>query len=210
MQEREEGTDNASDSGPIPQHLLRKYIQYSRAFIKPKLDDFDQEKVASLYAALRKESASSGGVPIAVRHVESLLRMSEAHAKMHLREFVREDDLDAAVETMLNSFIQSQKYSVQRALTKSFAKYMTSSSDRSHLLLHILGQQFKQEYTYLSLRKRDFEKIEIYVEEFESRAREKRIYNTRDFLVSDDFKTAGYVLSENGKIISRDTRIGGI
>ena len=196
------------DNGTIPQHLLRKYIQYARAFIQPKLDDFDQEKVASLYAALRKESVSSGGVPIAVRHIESLLRMAEAHAKMHLREFVREDDLDAAVEVMLNSFIQSQKYSVQRALTKSFSKYMTSSSDRSQLLLHILQDQFKQEYIYLSMRNRDADSIEIYVEEFESRAREKRIYNTREFLASEEFTEAGYVLSANKKIITRNNNNG--
>lgn len=192
-----------TDADHIPQHLLRKYIQYARAFVHPKLDDFDQEKVASLYAALRKESASSGGVPIAVRHIESLIRMSEAHAKMHLREFVREDDLDAAVETMLSSFIQAQKFSVQRALTKSFAKYLTTSSDRSHLLLHILQEQFKQEFVYLNMRKRDTNFIEVYVEEFENRAREKRIYNAREFIRSTEFIEAGYSLSEDSKIITR-------
>ena len=52
----------------------------------------------------------TGGVPIAVRHIESIMRMSEAHARMHLREYVRDDDVDMAVRTMLESFIQAQKY----------------------------------------------------------------------------------------------------
>jgi DNA replication licensing factor MCM2 len=55
---------------PIPQALLRKYIEYARTNVQPVLrgNALDQEKVSSLYVALRRESAASGGVPIAVRH----------------------------------------------------------------------------------------------------------------------------------------------
>ena len=41
---------------PIPQELLKKYITYCRESIKPKLQQIDQDKVARLYASLRKES----------------------------------------------------------------------------------------------------------------------------------------------------------
>lgn len=54
-------------------------------------------QVARLYSDLRRESAASGGVPIAVRHIESVMRMAEARARMHLRESVREDDVDVAI-----------------------------------------------------------------------------------------------------------------
>lgn len=54
-------------------------------------------QVARLYADLRRESSASGGVPIAVRHIESVMRMAEARARMHLRESVREDDVDVAI-----------------------------------------------------------------------------------------------------------------
>lgn len=53
--------------------------------------------MARLYADLRRESSASGGVPIAVRHIESVMRMAEARARMHLRESVREDDVDVAI-----------------------------------------------------------------------------------------------------------------
>jgi len=33
--------------------------------------------------------------------------MSEAHARMHLRDYVRDDDVDAAISLLLNSFLQS-------------------------------------------------------------------------------------------------------
>ena len=102
----------------IPQELLRKYIQYARQNCHPVLNGntFDKEKDASLYVQLRQESAKSGGVPIAVRHVESIMRMAEAHAKMHLREYVRNDDMNAAISTMLDSFLVAQKFSVRKAL----------------------------------------------------------------------------------------------
>lgn len=47
-----------------------------------------------------------------VRHVESMIRMAEAHARMHLRDYVQEDDVNLAVRVMLESFVETQKYSV--------------------------------------------------------------------------------------------------
>jgi len=41
---------------PLPQDLLQKYIVYSKEKIHPKLHQMDQDKVARLYADLRKES----------------------------------------------------------------------------------------------------------------------------------------------------------
>ena len=51
-----------------------------------------------MYTDLRKESAISHGMPIAVRHLESMIRMSEAHAAMHLREYVNDQDIDMAIK----------------------------------------------------------------------------------------------------------------
>lgn len=51
-----------------------------------------------VYTDLRKESAISHGMPIAVRHLESMIRMSEAHAAMHLREYVNDQDIDMAIK----------------------------------------------------------------------------------------------------------------
>lgn len=51
-----------------------------------------------MYADLRAQSVISGGLPIAVRHIESVVRMSEAFAKMHLRDHVRDDDVDNAIK----------------------------------------------------------------------------------------------------------------
>lgn len=46
----------------------------------------------------------------------AVIRMSEAHARMHLRPQVNEEDVNMAIRTMLESFIDTQKYSVMRAM----------------------------------------------------------------------------------------------
>jgi DNA replication licensing factor MCM2 len=80
---------------------------YAKKYVHPKLNEIDKEKVTQFYADIRRESNMVGGIPIAVRHIESVLRMSEARAKMHLRDYVRSDDIDFAIEMLLDSFLQS-------------------------------------------------------------------------------------------------------
>jgi DNA replication licensing factor MCM2 len=80
---------------------------YAKRFVHPKLNEIDQEKVTTFYAKIRNASSQVGGIPIAVRHIESVLRMSEAKAKIHLRDYVRSDDIDFAIEMLLKSFLQS-------------------------------------------------------------------------------------------------------
>jgi DNA replication licensing factor MCM2 len=50
----------------IPQELLRKYILYAGEKIKPKLYQIDQDKVARLFADMRRESLATGAYPITV------------------------------------------------------------------------------------------------------------------------------------------------
>ena len=102
----------------IPQDILRKYIMYAREKIRPKLFDLDQEKLARLFADLRRESMATGSYPITVRHLESMIRMAEASAKMALREYVRADDIDLAIEVAVGSFVNAQKLSIKKTLQR--------------------------------------------------------------------------------------------
>ncbi len=49
-------------------------------------------------------------MPIAVRHLESIIRMSEAHAAMHLREYVNDDDVDTAIRCGSPTFHNSNMF----------------------------------------------------------------------------------------------------
>jgi len=81
----------------------------------------DQEKIAQLYAKLRRESLVTGSVPVTVRQIESIVRIAEAHARMHLRDFVNDDDINVAIQIVLQSFIDAQKYGIMRTMKKVFS-----------------------------------------------------------------------------------------
>lgn len=52
--------------------------------------------------------------------MESLIRLAEAHAKIHLRSYVCDDDVDVAVRVILESFISTQKASIMRQMRKVY------------------------------------------------------------------------------------------
>jgi DNA replication licensing factor MCM2 len=86
--------------------------------VRPKLYELDQDKLSKLFADLRRESLATGSFPITVRHLESMIRMSEASAKMALREYVRGDDIDLAIQVTVGSFVSAQKMSIKKTLER--------------------------------------------------------------------------------------------
>lgn len=132
----------------IDQELLKKYIIYAKKYTHPRLSEIDKEKVTNFYAKIRHESSAAGGIPIAVRHIESVLRMSEAYARIHLRDYVRGDDIDFAINMLLESFLQTQKASVARPLSKKFEAFKKKPADVNSLLYHILNKMIKERAIY--------------------------------------------------------------
>jgi len=55
--------------------------------------------------------------------LESILRISEAFAKMRLSEYCSAADIDRAIAVAVDSFVGSQKVSCKKALARAFAKY---------------------------------------------------------------------------------------
>jgi DNA replication licensing factor MCM2 len=96
--------------------------------------------------------------------------MSEAFARMHLRDFVRQDDIDQAIAVTIRSFISAQKYSVKKSLTKVFDKYLSVDRDNFELLLHLLSELEKELMRFNYFRNDVMpDVIEIDIEDFESR-----------------------------------------
>lgn len=186
------------DADIIPQDVLRKYIMYAREKIRPKLFDLDQEKLARLFADLRRESMATGSYPITVRHLESMIRMAEASAKMALREYVRADDIDLAIEVAVGSFVSAQKSSIKKTLQRGFRKYLTQSKDHEELLAFLLGGMVKDQARLYQLRRHEQpEKVTIKVSELEERAKGHDIFDITPFLRSKLFTTNGYKLKAN-------------
>ena len=129
----------------ISQELLKKYIIYAKKYVRPKLDatEFSSDRLTDFYADIRKYSQIIGGIPIGVRHMESVIRMAEASARMRLSEHVISSDFTLAIKMMLESFLQSQKFSVARTLRSKFFKYLNRDEDYNQVLKHILRKMAK-------------------------------------------------------------------
>ncbi|EGG23394.1 MCM family protein [Cavenderia fasciculata] len=180
---------NATEQSPIPQDLLRKYILYAKQRVKPRINDIDRAKISQLYAEMRRES-KSGGYAMTIRHVESMVRMAEAHAKMHLRDYVRDEDVNMAIRVMLDSFIGSQKMSSTKTLRNNFSKYITYRRDTNELLSYSLRSIARTISDFQVIRKGAVPNvIEIFQDEFEAKGREMGINDFDQFYKSKEFLT---------------------
>lgn len=176
----------------LNQELFKKYIIYAKRHCQPKLNEIDRDKVTNFYAEIRQQSSVVGGIPIAVRHIESVLRMSEAYAKMHLREHVMSDDIDFAIDMMLESFLQSQKLTISRVLSKKLDKYKSKKSEINSLLYHIL-KKLSDEQAMLIKAKMGVEEltkvdVEVKLNSFKGEARDFNAQNLESFMKSSWFK----------------------
>jgi len=202
IEKRLASATNLSGVEKIPQDLLKKYILYAREKVHPKLHDMDQDKVAKMYSDLRRESMATGSVPITVRHIESMIRMAEAHAKMHLREFVRDDDVNMAIRVMLESFIDTQKFSVMKQMKRKFSRYLTFKRDNNELLLFILRQLTQETAVYMRNRHgTEQEVVEVIESDLMDRARNISIQNLQPFLNSDLFRANNFSYDAKRKLI---------
>lgn len=136
----------------IPQDLLKKYIMYAREKVHPKLNYFDRDRVGKLYSELRHESLATGSVPITVRHIESIIRCSEANARMHLRSTVLQQDVSIAIRVVLDSFIGTQKFSVMRSMRSTFSSYLRHERTTEEVLIWAL-KKLVQEQLNLKINK---------------------------------------------------------
>ncbi len=96
-----------SKDPPIPADLLRKYIAFARRSLSPSLSDEALSVLKDFYLGMRKSGERENApVPITARQLESLIRLTEAHAKMALREKVLAEDAQAAVRLVQVSLQQ--------------------------------------------------------------------------------------------------------
>jgi replicative DNA helicase Mcm len=87
----------------IDADLMRKYVSYAKA-IKPVLSKEALKHLKEFYLAMRSASETEGSpVAITARQLESLVRISEARARVALRKEVSAEDAEAAIAIMKRS-----------------------------------------------------------------------------------------------------------
>ncbi|CAE6473227.1 unnamed protein product [Rhizoctonia solani] len=88
----------------IPVETLTAYISYARTKIHPRLTEEAGNELVSEYVALRKlgsdARASERRITATTRQLESMIRLSEAHARMRFSQLVELEDVKEACRLM--------------------------------------------------------------------------------------------------------------
>ncbi len=89
---------------PVPEiegELLRKYLAYVKQKIFPKLTKEAVEEIKQFYVALRATGSEGDGaikpIPISARQLEAVVRLSEAAARIKLKDKVEVEDARRAI-----------------------------------------------------------------------------------------------------------------
>lgn len=91
---------------PIPSVLLRKYLAFVRQAVNPKLSEKAASILKEFYLTLREKYADDESIPITLRQFESLVRLSQARAKLERREEVTTEDAQDVVQLMKESLFE--------------------------------------------------------------------------------------------------------
>ncbi|KAJ8299815.1 hypothetical protein KUTeg_023875 [Tegillarca granosa] len=91
---------NREPFDPIPNQLLRKYVGYARKYVHPKIGPDAAKTLQEFYLELRRQHQTQDSTPITTRQLESLIRLTEARARLELREEATKEDAEDVIEIM--------------------------------------------------------------------------------------------------------------
>lgn len=114
--------------GEIPLDKMKRYISYCRAKCAPRLSPEAAEKLSSHFVEIRKqvqdrekENDERSSIPITVRQLEAIIRISESLAKLHLNPVATEEHVDEAIRL----FQASTMDAASQGLTNMSAETLT-------------------------------------------------------------------------------------
>lgn len=106
-------TAGQNQNGPdaeIPVDKMKRYISYCKSRCAPRLSPEAAEKLSSHFVSIRRQVALAehdanqrSSIPITVRQLESLVRITESLAKIELQPIATEKHVDEAIRLFLGS-----------------------------------------------------------------------------------------------------------
>ncbi|CAG9796545.1 unnamed protein product [Diatraea saccharalis] len=93
----------------LPLVLLRKYIAYARRYVHPKLSTEAANVLQNFYLELRHnhQGNSQDGTPITTRQLEACIRLTQARARVELREEANANDANDVISLMKHSLMDT-------------------------------------------------------------------------------------------------------
>ena len=100
--------------------ILRRYIAYAKKTCSPRLTEAAIETLQNYYVQIRqglveedaeieRRGRAPRAVPITVRQLEAIIRISESVAKMRLSDIATEDDVQTAIHMFTVSTLRAAK-----------------------------------------------------------------------------------------------------
>lgn len=138
----EDKPQNANKADIFPVEFLTMYVNYAKENIHPVITSGAKSELVRAYVGMRKmgddSRADEKRITATTRQLESMIRLSEAHAKMRLSQTVEVSDVKEAVRLIKSAIkeyatdpktgkidmnlIQTGKSSIQRQLQEDLAK----------------------------------------------------------------------------------------
>ncbi|MFW9940002.1 MAG: minichromosome maintenance protein MCM [Candidatus Thorarchaeota archaeon] len=180
----EDNIEDLNESfAPIPSELLKKYIKHARRTYYPILTDEAKDRIKSFYLELRNQYDSEDAIiSILARNLDALVRLSEAHAKMALRNNVTKEDVEEIIQ-LFKRFLKDTGYdetSGKIDMDRIFVGQSRSNLNRLESLMNRLKEIF-EENNWRSLEKVNV----IQILELEENLDKKFIENALEELIKE-------------------------
>ncbi|KAI5295188.1 hypothetical protein KEM52_002104 [Ascosphaera acerosa] len=130
----EDTPESASREEILSVEFLTSYITYAKTNIHPRLTPAAGRALSDAYVAMRKLGdeirAADRRITATTRQLESMIRLSEAHARMRLSEEVTAADVDEAVRLIKSALKQAATDVRTGLIDMSLLTEGTSASER--------------------------------------------------------------------------------
>ena len=180
----EETFEDESDIlAPISRDFLKKYIKHARRTYHPVLTDEAKERIKDFYLELRGEySGDDAIISILARNLDALVRLSEAYAKMALRNKVIKEDVEEIIK-LFKRYLKDTGYDETTGkidMDRIFVGQSRSNLNRLETLMNKLKEIF-DENNWRSLEKDNL----IQILELEESLDKKFIENALEELIKE-------------------------
>ncbi|XP_045478337.1 DNA replication licensing factor Mcm5 isoform X1 [Harmonia axyridis] len=132
--------------GELSLELIKKYIYFCRSRCGPRLNAQAAEKLKKRYVLMRsgclqseKDNKQSSGIPITVRQLEAVIRISESLAKMQLAPFATETHVNEALRLF-------QVSTLDAANSGNLAGAEGFTTEEEHEMLCRIERQLKRRF----------------------------------------------------------------
>ena len=99
--------DRPEQPDTMNRDLLSRYISYARANVQPRLTEEAGRDLVTGYVEMRKLGSGKKTITATPRQLESLIRISEAHARIRLSEHVERTDVAEALRLVKTAMRQA-------------------------------------------------------------------------------------------------------